>query len=74
MGVYLAQPRINVVVCDLPGAARAGRMPAGWLDHNLFLGSSPAARIAVPLHIASSCTTQRAVAKVSRGVPFWVDY
>ena len=63
---YNAVPFIQIVVCDFAGAARRGNLPPGWLEHNLFIGSSPAARIAMVLHTASNAGTQRAVGEVSR--------
>ena len=67
-------PRISIMVCDLEGAARRGHLPPGWLEHRLFLASSPTARIAIVAYCASSCVTQRAVALVARSVPQWVGY
>jgi hypothetical protein len=68
------QPRVNIMVCELAGAALRGNLPPGWLAHDLFIAASPAAHTAVALYVASSCVTQRAVAEVSFIAPSWVHY
>ena len=66
LAVYVAQLHFDIMVCDLAGAQRAGYMPPGWIVGGLFIAPTDAARLAVSLHVMSSCVVQRAVAYVSR--------
>lgn len=74
MAWYLAQVNKVVLICDMAAAARAGNLPPGWMSFGMFVGDSPAARLAVDLHVTSSCVVQRAVAELGRAAHTWLDY
>ena len=71
---YFAQPHKQIMVCDLAAAARGGDLPPGWISFGLFVGDSELARVAVGVHIASSCLVQRRVAELGRDAHNWLDY
>jgi hypothetical protein len=57
----------------LHAAARSGDLPPGWVSFGLFVGDSEAARLAVGMHVVSSCVVQRRVAELGRDAHHWLD-
>jgi len=74
MAWYLAQPHKHVMICDMAAAARCGNLPPGWMAFGLLVGDSEAARLAVGLHVVSSCLVQRRVAELGFDAHNWLDY